>query len=713
MERWYYHHRPTNKCFNDLTPQHYTVPRNYKTLLGLSLKFCPNSTTNDSWTTFEDKSWQRLDRDINVKASFSGGIEDDSDYNRKMYVRSNYNPRHHTTFDVRLRKFKLKHSFRDLYTERRFMKPNLDYLQRRALRSLQKRGDLLVVQCDKNLGPALILRKDYVNLIFRDHLSNTSIYEQITERAKTATIDAIRRALRIFYKRHKIVFDKKEYRFLLHHLANNKTPLPCFYATMKVHKEPLKTRPIVSCSGSLFQPLGLWVDSMLQKVACVQPAYFKNSFDLKEELVSLDLPPGTRLFTADARSMYTNIPTDKAIQIIGDYLRENTDRFPSVPITPLLEALYLIMKYNYFTFGDTVYHQKDGTAMGTNPAPPYANLYFALFEKAYKAKFTELRLYRRFLDDVLGAWKGSDETRFQLFMNTMNDPSHGLTWDFIGLADEVVFMDLRIRISPEARISTSLYEKPMNTHLYIPPLSAHPPGLLPGLIYGMLNRFERLISEPREIITERRRLYQRLRARGWPRNQLLPVFTTALAGMRLKTLRRTLGLPATDRPTDDISPTFLHLEYNPANPSSRDLQRVWRNSFITIDTDPRRITTLPNHEGNPLQFDRLIVAYSRPPNLGNLLSYRRLSSTPYFQASSMIYQLDTDSYGTRLHPPTDFLAHNLLIPDFSTTTPTRTPRRNNPNHLITDFFLSATPATVDDRPPDDGHRANDNAHENG
>jgi hypothetical protein len=329
------------------------------------------------------------------------------------------------------------------------------------------------------------------------------------------------------------------------------------------------------------------------------------------------------------------------------------------------------MKYNYFTFGDTIYHQKTGTAMGTPPAPRYANLYFAIFEATYRAQFPELRLYRRFIDDTLGISNGTDETRFELFKNTVNDPSHGLTWDFIGPTDEVVFMDLRIHLTPEARILTSLYKKSMNTHLYIPPLSAHPPGLLPGLVYGMINRFERLCSEPRDIATERWKLYYRLRARGWQRNQLLPVFTTALNGIKLKTLRKTLGLPATDRPTeDDISPTFLHLEYNSANPTSQDFQRTWRKSFITINTDPRRITTLPNHKGNPLQFDRLIVAYSRPPNLGNLLSYRRLSSTPYFKVSDTIYQLDIDNNGIRMNPPTDFLAHNLMIPDFSTTTTT-------------------------------------------
>jgi hypothetical protein len=43
--------------------------------------------------------------------------------------------------------------------------------------------------------------------------------------------------------------------------------------TMKVHKTPLKTRPIVSCSGSILEGIGIWVDSKLKIAARRQRSY--------------------------------------------------------------------------------------------------------------------------------------------------------------------------------------------------------------------------------------------------------------------------------------------------------------------------------------------------------------------------------------------------------------------------------------------------------
>eukprot|EP00957_Ditylum_brightwellii_P132612 10112690-Ditylum_brightwellii.AAC.1 len=47
-----------------------------------------------------------------------------------------------------------------------------------------------------------------------------------------------------------------ERQFILTALAENKDPFPAFYLLAKVHKIPWKTRPIVSCAGSLLHPLG-------------------------------------------------------------------------------------------------------------------------------------------------------------------------------------------------------------------------------------------------------------------------------------------------------------------------------------------------------------------------------------------------------------------------------------------------------------------------
>ena len=72
-----------------------------------------------------------------------------------------------------------------------------------------------------------------------------------------------------------------ELKFLRTHLKENTKPFACFYLTPKAHKlakgqgvEKLKSRPIVSCPGSLLHPLGMWVDRKLQRVSTIQPSHF-------------------------------------------------------------------------------------------------------------------------------------------------------------------------------------------------------------------------------------------------------------------------------------------------------------------------------------------------------------------------------------------------------------------------------------------------------
>ena len=58
---------------------------------------------------------------------------------------------------------------------------------------------------------------------------------------------------------------------------------------------------------------------------------------------------------------------------------------------------------------------------------------------------------------------------------------YGLEWIFEEISKKVNYMYMTISIR-EDRIVTSLYEKSMNLYLYIPPHSAHPPGVLTGLV---------------------------------------------------------------------------------------------------------------------------------------------------------------------------------------------------------------------------------------
>ena len=72
------------------------------------------------------------------------------------------------------------------------------------------------------------------------------------------------------------------------------------------------------------------------------------------------------------------------------------------------------------------------------------------------------------------------------------------------------------------------YAKPLNLYLYLPPSSAHPPGLLKGHIFGHIKK---LYMQNTEFGNFRRfslQFFERLMARGHSRDQLIRLFNQAL-----------------------------------------------------------------------------------------------------------------------------------------------------------------------------------------
>ena len=77
--------------------------------------------------------------------------------------------------------------------------------------------------------------------------------------------------------------------------------------------------------------------------------------------------------------MYTNIPTDCALEIISKYLRNNEYRF-NYHAETLISALEIVMKNNIIKFGDDYKKQISCTVMGKPPAPPWAGIYEGIHE---------------------------------------------------------------------------------------------------------------------------------------------------------------------------------------------------------------------------------------------------------------------------------------------------------------------------------------------
>ena len=624
-------------AFHDLTTKMKPHP-NLKSLLGLSLKFIPTPRNNVPWHEYATNTFPKFERAMRLKAFFAHrkhgrafeGWEDYQDptadmtkeeawgYNRRMYIPTLWEPPDWAKFPPPLlyRMDKFRQEVQSIVKPKK-CKTNLLPHQQRALRLLQSQKDFLVVQCDKNLGPAIIERDEYIKIAIRDHLQDHQTYRRLNQDTANRERQKIKRLFDKWRETFKKVLDKNEKRYLDYHRQNYDDEFSTFYVTMKVHKTPLKTRPIISTSGTLLRALGVWCDSKLQIAAQQCQCYFKDTFELKKQLEDVTLPPGALLFTADATSMYTNIPTNKALRRIKEYLEEK--KYDGIPVKALMFGLKIVMKWNVFKFGDLTYKQRTGTAMGTPPAPPWAIVYYATFEETFLPDFQqELHLYKRFIDDVWGIFivNPRNPGRFQEFITAMNNPESELEWIVQPLSNHVIFMDIEIMIR-ENKLATTLYEKANNLHLFIPPQSSHPPGLLSGMVHGMIFRIYQLCTDPEDQRLKTLQLLQHFRYRGWTNQQVKPLMRRAIR-------RATSGYEPKSqslRKREMDRSIVLHLQYHPKNPKPHTLQQLWRDKILSPFTQ-RKLFQLRNYKFCIIEVDRMIIAHSRTRNLGNLLSYR-------------------------------------------------------------------------------------------
>ena len=181
-------------------------------------------------------------------------------------------------------------------------------------------------------------------------------------------------------------------------------------------------------------------------------------------------------------------------------------------------------------------------------------------------------------------------------------------------------MDLTISIT-NGNISTSPFEKPLNLHLFIPPHSVHPPGLLPGNVHSTLFRIFTLCSDHNDRILHTKVFFKRLQARGYKSDHIKPLFNKAIARAQ-----RYSG--PTNRATSDENTVILNLPFHPDDPPSHKIQQAWRDTIVS----PKYHMPLPQMH-NPksrgkCNIDRMIISYRRPMNIGNLLSHRNLNTNP-------------------------------------------------------------------------------------
>lgn len=99
------------------------------------------------------------------------------------------------------------------------------------------------------------------------------------------------------------------------------------------------------------------------------------------------------------------------------------------------------MGNNLFWANNQYYNKTGGVAMGARYAPSVTNVVLNKWEKEtiYKNRNQSLFFYRRYIDDVILFWEGT-EVELEIFLAQMNNNNYGLKYSLT----TVNYLDLTI-----------------------------------------------------------------------------------------------------------------------------------------------------------------------------------------------------------------------------------------------------------------------------
>ena len=618
-------------CHNLCTVK--TPPPGTEELLWNGLKFCiEKPLPKPHFQT----TMARLRKEIRLKHFWSKRptAEPTDEYNPKLYIKSLWDPPPASEpLETAMTAFESELQTQiQLNQQKSQRQHNLYPSHRRLLTLLKQNPDFIVLPTDKNLGPAILERDIYKQRCLQDHLLDTSTYRQLEPWEAHCQLQAATQAFKHLVTKHKKCLPDSEVTYFDRAFEEDRR-MPQFYCTPKVHKKPKwKTRPIVSCVNSRMGDLAKWVDVQLQQVVHLCPGHLKDSYTFLEKLRALPtLPPSTFLVTADAVSMYTNINTDHALQTLENWLTLHREELPvSFPTAMVLDATKLVMRNNVFQFDDTRWIQLTGTAMGSNLAVMYATIYYSYHEETCIIPTLQqgLFLYGRLVDDaamVLDSAKLPEGVTKQNLVAYLTELMQfgDLEWEVEPPSQGFNFLDLKVQLTTTGTMATRTFIKPMNLHLFIPPKSAHPKGVLKSLIFGNLNRFWIQNTEPSDYVSTTAAFHQHLLNRGYTPEELDPLFLEAADNID----RRQNTALATHTRTSANS-IFVHWEYHP-----RDISRqAIRQTFNAVLGPALAEANLPT---------RPTIAYSVPQNIGQCITRTQMQEPEGQRVSSCIQSWTT------------------------------------------------------------------------
>jgi hypothetical protein len=436
----------------------------------------------------------------------------------------------------------------------------------KSLQRLRANDDIKIVPADKNLGLCVLELTHYDRLV-RQHLTLDSNYV-ISGLSEDLVFKQVKSNLNdLFYTLRQLnaPIPKDMWKLLLHSYKCNTWPK--FHIMPKLHKagsianDTLKSRPIMGTPNWFTTCPARVVSILLQQIP--QPFVLRSSQHLIDIIENFSIEDNDVLFVADVDSLYPSICLSTLYEEIN--LQTNSSSW-------LILLIKFICSNNYFKYGNDIWLQTDGIAMGSNCSVELANTYlFKLDSRLNKV----CKFYRRYVDDVFGIIRKTNIPALKRLANSTL-PGIKLSFEFQDFDNRVTFMDLDISVDSSNKLQTGTYSKAINTYQYIPPFSHHPRHCFKGFLRGESIRFIRQCSTQDKYLSQILKFYHNLKIRGYPLSLLLPLICN------ISFERRARFRTSKTNDTQPIIALLLPFSKNPTMLKLKKLIQLLNNSETAI-----------------------------------------------------------------------------------------------------------------------------------
>ena len=183
-------------------------------------------------------------------------------------------------------------------------------------------------------------------------------------------------------------------------------------------------RPIVSFVSSPTYQLSKFLTSLLSPIVGLSDHHVRNSQHFVQFVNTQKLRDTEVLVSFDVVSLFTRVPTTRAIQVTRERLLGDlslSDR-TSLTVEDICSLLKLCLEATYLSFRGKIYQQVHGTAMGSPVSVVVANLVMEDIEqKALSTFHTPPRFWKRYVEDTCTILPGDLVNSFHSHLNSIDN----------------------------------------------------------------------------------------------------------------------------------------------------------------------------------------------------------------------------------------------------------------------------------------------------